>query len=369
MTGLTTIIVSVVILLGILIFVHELGHFLVAKYSGVGVLKFSLGFGPKLIGKKMGETEYILSAIPLGGYVKLLGESEVEELTDEDEKRSFLKQPVWKRIAIVVAGPLFNFVLAVVVFAFVYMWGIPAMTTKVGGVQEGSAAFEAGLEIDDVIVAVGDKKVSKWPDMAKIISSSNGETLKITLEKNGRLTDVMITPRLMKSKNIFGEEIESYKIGISPSEDLFIERMNPIAACWSSLVQTWVITKLTILSIIKIIEGAISPRTLGGPILIAQIAGDQAKAGLIPFLMFMGLLSINLGILNLLPIPVLDGGHLAFYLIELITGREISIKWRERAQQIGFVILIALMIFVIIMDIDRMNNPRVIEEPSKTIQK
>lgn len=369
MTGLTTIIVAVVILLGILIFAHELGHFLAAKYSGVGVLKFSLGFGPKLIGKKFGETEYLLCAIPLGGYVKLLGEAEGEELSEEDEKRSFLKQSVWKRIGIVVAGPFFNFILAVVIFTFVNMWGVPHLTTKIGGVQQGSAAFEAGLQINDIVVAVDGQKVSTWDKMADIITNSRGRALRITLERNHESKDINLTPRLQKTKNMFGEEIDSYKLGISPAENTLIERMNPIKAFWSSLSQTWLISKLTILSIVKMIEGVISPKTLGGPILIAQIAGAQVKAGLIPFLMFMALLSINLGILNLLPIPVLDGGHLLFYIIELVTGREVNIKWRERAQQIGFIILVALMIFVVIMDIDKLNNNKILEESPKTIQK
>jgi regulator of sigma E protease len=369
LTGLTTIIVSVVVLLGILIFVHELGHFLVAKYSGVGVLKFSLGFGPKIIGRKFGETEYLISAFPLGGYVKLLGESEGEELSEEDEKRSFSKQTVWKRIGIVAAGPVFNFLLAVVIFTVVYIWGVPRLTTQIGSIQEGSAAFEAGLLVNDRIVAIDGSKVSVWDDMARIVTDSGGKALQITIERSGEVKVISLTPRSQKSKNLFGEDIDAYKLGISPKEDTFVERMNPAKAFWAALKQTWVISKLTILSIVKMIEGVLSPKTLGGPILIAQIAGDTAKAGLIPFLLFMGLLSINLGILNLLPIPVLDGGHLAFFLIEAATGREVNIKWRERAQQVGFVILIALMIFVIIMDIDKMNNPPGIGEAPKTIQK
>ncbi|MBN1662272.1 MAG: RIP metalloprotease RseP [Deltaproteobacteria bacterium] len=365
----TTTIVAVVILLGILIFAHELGHFLAAKFAGVGVLKFSLGFGPKLMGKKIGETEYILSAIPLGGYVKLLGEAEDENLSAEDEKRSFLKQSVWKKIGIVVAGPAFNFVLAVIVFTFVYMWGLPHLTTQIGDIQEDSAAMEAGLAINDVVIAVNGQKVSTWTKMADLITNSKGKALRITVERNGQVKDVTLTPRLQKAKSMFGEDIDAYKIGVMPTGNTLIERMNPIKAFGASLVQTWMISKLTVLSLVKMIEGVISPKNLGGPILIAQIAGDQAKAGLIPFLMFMALLSINLGILNLLPIPVLDGGHLLFFIIELFLGREVNIKWRERAQQIGFVILIALMIFVIIMDIDKMNNPKPLQESPKTIQK
>jgi len=349
-------IISVIVLLGVLIFAHELGHFLVAKYAGVGVLKFSLGFGPRLIGKKIGETEYLISLIPLGGYVKLLGESQGEELSEEDEKRSFLKQPVTKRIAIVAAGPIFNFLLAIVIFTIVYMTGVPTLTTYIGGVQEGSPAFEAGIREGDVIVAIDGKEIARWEKLAEHISKSDGKELCITIKRNEQIRDVSLKPRLLKTPNLFGEEIESYKMGVSPSSQHTVtERMNPLMAFWTGLKQTWFISKLTVLSVVKIFEGVISPKTLGGPILIAQIAGTQVKEGIIPFVLFMALLSINLAILNLFPIPILDGGHLLFYLIEIITGKEINIKWREMAQQIGFVLLIILMIFVFIMDIERLN--------------
>ncbi len=349
-------IISLIVLLGVLIFAHEFGHFLVAKYSGVGVLKFSLGFGPRLIGKKVGETEYLISMIPLGGYVKLLGESHDEELSAEDEKRSFLKQPVSKRIAIVAAGPIFNFLLAILIFTIVYMTGVPALTTYIGGVQEGSPAFEAGIKEGDVIVAINGQEISRWEKLAEDISKSGGKEIHISLKRNEQLLEVSLKPRLLKTQNIFGEEIASYKMGVSPSSQYAVtERMNPFMAFWTGIKQTWFISKLTVLSVVKIFEGVISPKTLGGPILIAQIAGTQAREGIIPFVFFMALLSINLAILNLFPIPILDGGHLLFFFIEIITGKEINIKWRETAQQIGFVILVILMVFVFIMDIERLN--------------
>jgi regulator of sigma E protease len=349
-------IISLIVLLGVLIFAHEFGHFLVAKYSGVGVLKFSLGFGPRLIGKKVGETEYLISMIPLGGYVKLLGESHDEQLSAEDEKRSFLKQPVSKRIAIVAAGPIFNFLLAILIFTIVYMTGVPALTTYIGGVQEGSPAFEAGIKEGDVIVAINGQEISRWEKLAEDISKSGGNEIHISLKRNEQLLEVSLKPRLLKTQNIFGEEIASYKMGVSPSSQYAVtERMNPFMAFWTGIKQTWFISKLTVLSVVKIFEGVISPKTLGGPILIAQIAGTQAREGIIPFVFFMALLSINLAILNLFPIPILDGGHLLFFFIEIITGKEINIKWRETAQQIGFVILVILMVFVFIMDIERLN--------------
>jgi len=361
-------IISVIVLLGVLIFVHEVGHFLVAKWSGVSVLKFSLGFGPKLIGKKVGETEYLISLIPLGGYVKLLGESQDEALSEEEEKRSFTRQPVLKRMAIVAAGPLFNFLLAFLIFTVVYSIGIPTLATQIGGVQQGSAAHDAGVKEGDVLVAIDGKEISKWENLAEIVTKSKGKELKLTVKRAEEQHDIMLTPRLMKTKNLFGEEIESYKIGVTPSSQVTIERMNPLDAVWASVKQTWFISKLTVMSIIKIVEGVISPKTLGGPILIAQIAGAQVKEGIIPFILFMALLSINLAVLNLLPIPILDGGHLFFYLIEIITGKELNIKWREMAQQIGFVLLVLLMVFVFIMDIERL-NPTMFEDFNKIFSK
>jgi regulator of sigma E protease len=348
-------IASVVVLLGVLIFAHEFGHFLMAKRAGVGVLKFSLGFGPRIIGKKIGETEYILSLIPLGGYVKLLGESAGEELSEEDLKRSFLKQTVWKRISIVAAGPVFNLLLALSIFTFVNMIGLPVLTAEIGSLQPDSAALEAGMKVGDRIIVIDGTVVTKWDEISGKVTQSKGKPLRITLNRGGAPLDLTVTPRSMKTRNLFGENVESYKIGISPSPNTVIERLNPLSAFGEGIRQTWVISKLTVISIFKMFQGVISPKTMGGPILIAQIAGAQAKEGIVQFLLFMALLSINLAILNLLPIPVLDGGHLLFFGIEMLTGREVGIRWREMAQQAGFVLLILLMVFVFMMDIERLN--------------
>ena len=346
-------IISVIVLLGILVFVHELGHFLVAKWSGVGVLKFSLGFGPRLIGRKFGETEYLISMIPLGGYVKMLGESEEDELSPEDEERSFQKQPVLKRIGIVAAGPLFNFLFAIIVFAIIYSFGVPVLTSRIGDVQEGGAAFKAGIQKGDNILAIDGKEISRWGELADAISKSNGKELNFTVERNNKVHDIYIRPGLAKVKNIFGEEIESYKLGVIASSETVIERVNPFRAFLEGVAQTWWFTKLTYLTVVKIVQRVVSPKNLGGPILIAQMSGEYAKRGIIPFMFFMAILSINLGVLNLLPIPVLDGGHLFFYLIEVVTGKEVNIKWREMAQQVGFFLLIMLMVFVFYNDIAR----------------
>ena len=350
-----TTLISFVILLGVLIFVHEFGHFLAARIAGVGVLKFSLGFGPKIVSKKIGETEYALSWIPLGGFVKLLGESGNEELSPEDEKRSFYKQAVWKRMLIVLAGPVFNFLLAILIFIIVYMYGLPNITSVVGEVQKEGAAMEAGMMSGDKIISIGGQKIVFWEDIKSAIAGSKDKNVEIIVERGTEKKNLSVKPKLSKSKNIFGEEEYRYLIGVSPAGDMVVERKNPWDAITASLNKTWEISRLTIISVVKIIEGVVSPRTLGGPIFIAQVAGAQVKEGIIPFILFMAILSINLGVINLFPIPVLDGGHIFFYLIEIVTRREISMKVKEMAQQIGFAVLLMLMLFVIFIDIERLN--------------
>lgn len=347
--------ISFIVLLGILIFVHELGHFLAARIGGVGVLKFSLGFGPKIVGKKIGETEYVLSWIPLGGFVKLLGESGTEELLPEDEKRSFFKQPTWKRLLIVLAGPIFNFLLAILIFFIVFMYGLPNLIPVIGQMSPGSSALEAGLVAGDKILALNDEKITYWEEIKPIITKSKGVNIKVVVQRGNEEKIFIVKPKLSKAKNIFGEEESTYLIGVSPAGNVIIERKNPLMAIVSSIGKTWEISKLTVISVVKMIEGVISPRTLGGPIFIAQVAGAQVKEGLVPFILFMAILSINLGVVNLFPIPVLDGGHIFFYLIEMVIRREIPIKIKEISQQIGFVVLLMLMLFVIMIDIERLN--------------
>jgi len=347
--------ISFVVLLAILIFVHEFGHFIVARITGVGVVKFSLGFGPKVIGKKIGETEYVLSWIPLGGFVKLLGESTDEKLSPEDEKKSFLKQPIWKRILIILAGPVCNFLLALLIFVIVFMYGVPKLTAVVGEMSRESSAIEAGMLSGDKIISIDGKNIVYWEEIKPLVADANGKQIEVTVERESVKKVFLIQPKLSKAKNMFGEEVSTYLIGISPAGKSEIDRKNPWQASITAIEKTWEISKLTVVAVVKMFEGVISPRTLGGPIFIAQVAGEQVREGIIPFIFFMAILSINLGVINLFPIPVLDGGHIFFYLIEIVTRREISIKVKELSQQIGFVLLLMLMVFVIMIDIERLN--------------
>jgi regulator of sigma E protease len=347
-------IISFVIVLGVLIFVHEFGHFIVAKIVGVGVEKFSLGFGPRILGRKVGMTDYRISAIPLGGYVKMVGEAPDSELDETLIPLSFSHKSVFKRSLIVLAGPVFNLLLSVVIFfAFFQISGLPIMKPEVGAVQEGMAAHKAGIQIGDQIVGVDGKPVTQWDEMAGLIKQSGGRPLRLELLRNDTIVSAKVFPKLVSSQNIFGEKVDKYVIGITASGSFTVERLNPIEAVVEGMLQTWQIAKLTVLSVGKILAGTLSAKTIGGPILIAQLAGEQAKAGVTNLIFFIALLSVNLGILNLLPIPVLDGGHLVFFFIEAVSRRPVNLKMREVAQQIGIFVLIVLMIYVFYNDISR----------------
>ena len=346
-------ILSAVVVLGILIFVHELGHFIFAKLLGVGVEKFSLGFGPKLIGRKVGDTEYLISAFPIGGYVKMVGEGEDPVPGLDYDPRSFAAKPPSRRIAIVLAGPVFNLLFAVVVFIFIYMVGVPVPTAKIGEVMKDKPAARAGLKVNDVIVAINGKPVGKWDDFAGVVGDSKGQPVDLVVKRGGQSLLFHIVPESHTVKNLFGESVTMPLIGVSSSKETFTERSGPLDAMVKGVTQTWFYIKLTILALVKIVERVISFETIGGPIMIAVMSGQQAAAGVVSFFAFMALLSINLGVLNLLPIPILDGGHLFFFVYEMIFRRPMRIKTREFAQQIGLVLLVSLMFFATYNDINR----------------
>ncbi len=534
-------IVAFVLVLGILIFVHELGHFLIAKKFRVGVEKFSLGFGPTVVGKRIGETEYVISAIPLGGYVKMLGEDPQEELSPEDQVRAFNHQALFKRFLIVAAGPVFNMLFAVLIFMGMFMTGYPSDDTTVGQVEVGSPAWVAGIRAGDKIESVNEKSVRLWEDLVGMIRKSKGKPLAFTIRREDESLRMTVRPSARERKNLFGEYEKQSVIGIrhltlapvvgisdpaspagrsgfktgdqvrsvngktvgsypeleravsgnlggtlqfkveredqhlsitleltpperelllhdpdrtmqilgllpselfvkevtpsSPAEragiragDRIVEadghrirsfaglqdlisskpgvptplsviregkrlsltvtpeptvgkddlgnkittgkigilsayqprpgptllvRYNPFKALYKGLAMTWEITGLIFVSLVKLIQHVIPATTIGGPILIAQLAGRQIQYGFLELFKFIALISINLGILNLLPIPILDGGHLLFFAIEGIMGRPLSMRKREIAQQVGLFLLISLMIFAFYNDLIR----------------
>lgn len=367
------IVIYAIITLGVLIFVHEMGHFIVAKLSNVKVEKFSLGFGPKLFSKRIGETEYLLSAFPLGGYVKMFGEggyiegaeasppsghaepdSEGQrELTEEEKLRSFAHKPPLIRIAIVLAGPLFNLLFAWIAFIMLSMLGVPTITTKIGEVLKDKPAARAGILKNDLVTSINGKAVSRWDDFASVIVESKGRPLTLGIKRGSRDLQFTVTPEARVAKNMFGENINNFAIGVASAGEIVTEYYSPLEAIGKGTTQTYRVIDLTIMSLVKMAQRVVPLDSVGGPIMIAKMAGEQASAGGASFLAFMALLSINLGILNLLPVPILDGGHLVFYVWELVFRKPVKKEVREYAQQIGMALLLGLMVLAFYNDIVR----------------
>ena len=360
-------IIPLVIVLGIMIFFHELGHFLVAKLFNVKVLKFALGFGPKIIAKEYGETEYSIRYLPLGGFVKMLGENDFDEDAEpvdaKDADRAFYSQHPFKRIAIVAAGPIFNLVLAFLLFFGFYMFpGKPGadpdapFTPEIQTVNSGSPAERAGLKEGDVIISVGKKNIEKLEDVNSVIKENAGIPVKVTVMRGDQHLNFSVVPQESTIKNESGEEIKTALIGISIINAVKVKyvRLNPPEAFKESIADTWKIIKLTGLVVVKLCEGDISIKTVGGPIMIGQMTGQIVQENIGELIPFMAVISINLGILNLFPIPILDGGVILFLLFELVLGRPLNVKKREFAMKIGLSLLLLLMIVVFYNDILRL---------------
>jgi regulator of sigma E protease len=346
------------VLLGVLIFVHELGHFIFAKFLGVKVLKFSLGFGPKLIGKIHGETEYVISAVPLGGYVKMLGQEDMpvegQEIPEAEKHRAFNFQPVWKRFVIVFAGPLFNLVFAAVVFFLIFLNGVPYLLPEVGEVTADSPAFKIGLMKGDTVREINGASIKRWDDMTTVIHNNPGKELSLKIARGTTTFSVVVTPQKKTVKDVFGKSQEVGLIGIAPSGKTALKQEGVIGALVLGVQRTWELSVLTLLFIVKLIQQIIPADTIGGPIMIFQMAGQQASQGASNYFTFMAVISINLGVLNILPIPLLDGGHLLFFGIEFVRRKPLSEKVLIVAQKVGLALLIALMVFALYNDILRL---------------
>ncbi len=353
-----TTVTSFLIVLGVLVFVHELGHFLFAKWMGVGVLKFSLGFGPKLIGWKRGETEYVISIFPLGGYVKMIGQEDLkvqgpEDISEEEREKSFLHKSPLKRAAIVAAGPVFNFLLAFAIFTIISLNGIHINLPQLGEIAEGTPAKAAGFVKDDIVKSIDGKPIKSWDEMVEIVRKSTGKKLLFAVERDGKQIDITVAPEAKKAKNIFGEEKEVGQIGVMNAGKFIVEKINPVYAVYYGAIETWRWTELTVLGLLKMVQGIVSVKEIGGPLMIADMAGKAASAGVISIMIFIAIVSINLAILNFLPVPILDGGHLLFFAIEGIMGKPLDLKKMEIAHRIGLAIIIMLIAFAFYNDIMR----------------
>ncbi|MBF0566980.1 MAG: RIP metalloprotease RseP [Nitrospirae bacterium] len=346
-----------ILLLGILIVVHELGHFLFAKLLGIKVTKFSLGLGPKLIGKQYGETEYLVSAIPFGGYVKMYGEEMSEELREEEKERAFSTQPIYKRAIVVSAGAIFNIIFAALLFFMIYIIGVPRLTATVGDLSRGAPADRAGFKKGDTISSINGKPVKYWDEITGIIHDNPGKPIQITVRRATHAETITVTPEKKASKNIFGETISVGLIGITPTGDAETVRFSVFDAFSMGIKKTWEIIVLTLTAIVKLVERVVPADTIGGPIMIFQLASKQAQNGFISFVTLMAVISINLGVFNLFPIPVLDGGHILYLAIEKFRNKPLSEQIMVVSQKIGLAFLLLLMAFAIYNDVLRLFKP------------
>ena len=450
-------VVSFVVVIGILILIHELGHFIVARLTGVGVERFSIGFGPVLVRWRGKETEYCLSAVPMGGYVKMMGEENPLEggggAVPFDPAKSFALKPLPVRFLIVFAGPGMNFVLAALIFGVVLATiGRPVWPPVVGRVTDGSPAAAAGLLTDDVVTRVDGRPIGYWEDLDRAVAGSDGRTLVLTVRRGGAERTFSVTPRRTTVRDpIFRDPKDAWELGAGPkltpqigavnpgtpaetagvrvgdlvlavagqpvftpddlmqaiqkrggeTFDVVVERdgkpatltvtatavrekgpggqeveigrigvgivtrvvryepYNPLVAVAYGWVKTWDMTWLTAKGLWKIVSRQIDSSNIGGPIQIAAEAGRQAKEGAASLAVFTAIISVNLALLTLLPVPMLDGGHLFFFVIEAIMGRPLSLRKREAAQQLGFVLLMLLMVYALYNDLVRIDAFRI----------
>jgi len=328
------------------------------------VLTFSVGFGPEIVGfSDRHGTRWKLSWIPLGGYVKFFGDDNVASVPDEaavanmteaEKRLSFVHQPVGKRSAIAAAGPIANFILAIVIFATVFtVYGRLMTSSRIDAVLPNSAAATAGLKPGDLVTAIDGRSIESFTDMQRVVSASAGRTLTLQIDRGGTPITLTATPALTRGKDGFGNKSCQGVLGVSQSRaagDLKVERFNPLAAVWLGTQETWSIIDRTFSFIGGLFTGRECADQLGGPIRIAQISGQVAEQGFTPVLHLAAVLSVSIGLLNLFPVPLLDGGHLLFYLVEATRGRPLSAKAQEIGFRIGFAIVVMLMIFTVFND-------------------
>ena len=344
--------VSFIIVLSILVIVHELGHFVVAKRTGVRVEKFSVGFGPEIFGITKGGTRYMISLIPLGGYIKLAGETQEDSI--KGERWEYLSRNVGERARIIFAGPLLNYILAFFIFSFIFVIGYPTLSSTVGDVLPDFPGQAAGLKVGDKILKVNGQVIDYWEDVTRIVHTNKEPRIEIVIERDGRLIDLVVKPRSEELKTVFGSKKRVGLIGIMPSEEIVYVKYNIPRAIHMGAKKLFGLTYITYRALWASLTGAISfKESVTGPIGIFYITGQAARLGFVYLLHLMGILSASLAIFNLLPIPVLDGGHLLFLAIEKIRGKALSPKIQENMVQAGLILLIGLMMFVFYNDFVR----------------
>lgn len=351
--------------LTVVVFFHELGHFLVARWCGVRVLTFSVGFGPELVGfTDRHGTRWKLAAIPLGGFVKFFGDENaasvpdqtaLSQMSESERRESFFHKSVAQRAAVVAAGPVANFLLAIVIFASVFaLYGKQIATARIDSIQPDSAAAASGLRPGDLVVAIDGRAIESFGDMQRIVSTSAGLTLEITVDRGGVLTTVKATPALREVKDNFGNVHRIGVLGVTRSNapgDVRTQPVGPLTALRLGTEETWFVIERTMSYIVGVIAGREKADQLGGPIRIAQVSGQVASVGFVALIHLAAVLSVSIGLINLFPVPLLDGGHLLFYGIEAARGRPLSERAQEMGFRIGLAIVLMLMIFATFNDI------------------
>ena len=363
--GLIGYIVPFLFVLTIVVFFHELGHFLVARWAGVKVLTFSLGFGPELVGfNDRHGTRWKISAVPLGGYVKFFGdESEAStpstealaNMSEAERADSFHHKKVGSRAAIVAAGPIANFILAIVIFTGLFtFFGKPNVSARVDKIEAGSAAAAAGFQIGDVVIAIDKQPIESFADMQRIVSTSAGSKLTFKVSRGNALITLSATPALKEVKDIFGNSHKIGVLGIQYNAQPSDPKTTPVGYLESVKIgveQVWFIIESTFKFVGSLFVGAGSSGDLGGPLRIAQLSGQAASLGFQFLLQLCAALSVSIGLLNLFPVPLLDGGHLLFYLVEAVRGRPLSPRAQEMGARIGLGLVLMLMVFATYNDI------------------
>ena len=351
---------SFIFILSVIVFVHEMGHYLIARYNGVGIDVFSIGFGPEIFGwNDSTGTRWKVSLLPLGGYVKMFGDADaastpgedLPEMTSQDKEISFHHKRLAQRSAIVLGGPLANFILAVFILAIMFATvGQRFTPALISIVQPDGAAAEAGMIPGDRITAIGDTKIERFEMVQRIVRASVGETLVFTVERDGAVIQMDMTPREVEVTDDFGNIQQYGQIGVG-RKGVELVRHGPVYAIWAAVEETASLTMATLDVLGQIISGNRTAKELGGPIRIAQISGQVAEDGLVTVFWFMALLSINLGLINLFPVPMLDGGHLLFYVYEAIRGKPLGERAQEYGFRVGLAMVLSLMIFATWNDI------------------
>lgn len=363
--GLIGYIIPFLFVLTIVVFFHELGHFLVARWAGVKVLTFSLGFGPELFGfNDRHGTRWKVSAIPLGGYVKFFGDDSeastpsseaLQTMTAEERSVSFHHKKVGPRAAIVAAGPIANFILAIVIFAALFtFFGKPSQSARVDQVQENSAAAAAGFKPGDIVMAIDGDSIESFSDMQRIVSTKAGTTLNFTVKRGDEVVKLTGTPQLREIKDAFGNAHRVGILGITRATgpgDTVTKPVDPATAVWLGVKETWFVVDRTVSYIGGIFTGRENADQVGGPIRIAQISGQVATIGLSALIHLAAVLSVSIGLLNLFPVPLLDGGHLLFYAVEAVRGKPLSERSQELGFRIGLALVLMLMVFATYNDI------------------